>query len=101
MVLVNVDFSNLKWVLGQILESADIPWGKPGLMWAPDCVCWFIITLKQTFFLFKIFKDGVYYFYFPHVLEGDEWLIGVCASKEPAANFVYVDYIHNISSLIG
>lgn len=37
---------------GEILNSSQVPWGRKegGFMWAPDCA----------------YKDGTYYFYFPH-----------------------------------
>jgi hypothetical protein len=67
---------------GQILESSQVPWGRPegGFMWAPDCA----------------FKNGVYYFYFPHPSGTDwnnTWKIGVATSTEPAANFTVQGYL--------
>ncbi|WP_197172120.1 family 43 glycosylhydrolase [Novipirellula aureliae] len=57
---------------GEILHSRDVPWsGGPGAMWAPDCV----------------YKDGLYYFYFPHHNVEKEWEIGVATSKKPASDF--------------
>ncbi len=67
---------------GQILEASDVPWGRPdgGFMWAPDCA----------------YKNGTYYFYFPHPSETDwnnSWKIGVATSSEPAANFTVQGYL--------
>ena len=61
---------------GEILNSSQVPWGRKegGFMWAPDCA----------------YKDGTYYFYFPHPSDtkwNNSWKIGVATSKEPAANF--------------
>src|SRR5246127_3476887 len=43
---------------GVILQASDVSWGRPegGFMWAPDCA----------------YKNGVYYFYFPHP-SGSNW----------------------------
>lgn len=62
---------------GQILQARDVPWSRPegGFMWAPDC----------------IFRNGTYYFYFPHPSDSkwnDSWKIGVATSKSPAKDFV-------------
>jgi beta-xylosidase len=51
---------------GEILHSSQVEWGREegGFMWAPDCA----------------YKNGVYYFYFPHLTESDfkgNWNIGV------------------------
>ena len=67
---------------GEILNSSQVPWGRKegGFMWAPDCA----------------YKDGTYYFYFPHPSDtkwNDSWKIGVATSKEPAANFTVQGYI--------
>lgn len=58
---------------GEVLHSRDVPWsGGPGAMWAPDCV----------------FRDGIYYYYFPHHNnKGKEWEIGVATSTKPASDF--------------
>jgi Glycosyl hydrolases family 43 len=76
---------------GQILESSEVPWGRPegGFMWAPDCA----------------YKNGTYYFYFPHPTgSGKEWnstwKIGVATSKEPAAHFKVKGYIKGLKSMI-
>jgi len=73
----------INWVdHGMIVAARDVPWGVPIMMgdreatfmWAPDC----------------IYKDGKYYFYFPHPYGptwNDTWRIGVAVSDEPAANF--------------
>ncbi|WP_445585761.1 family 43 glycosylhydrolase [Sunxiuqinia sp. A32] len=74
---------------GEILRAEDVDWGRSegGFMWAPDCA----------------FKDGTYYFYFPHP-SGDEWnstwKIGVATSSEPAANFAVQGYIEGLKSMI-
>jgi len=67
---------------GEILSAADVPWGRPegGFMWAPDCA----------------FRNGTYYFYFPHPSESrwnDTWKIGVATSKYPHKDFTCQDYI--------
>ncbi|SMP78490.1 Glycosyl hydrolases family 43 [Neorhodopirellula lusitana] len=57
---------------GEILHSRDVEWsGGPGRMWAPDCV----------------YKDGLYYYYFPHYNTDQEWEIGVATSDKPASDF--------------
>lgn len=67
---------------GQILHSSQVDWGckDGGFMWAPDCA----------------YKNGTYYFYFPHP-SGDDWnstwKIGVATSREPAANFTVQGYL--------
>lgn len=71
---------------GQIVEAADVPWGKkPSLaggatfMWAPDCV----------------YRNGKYYFYFPHPNDdpwNDHWKIGIAVSDNPASDFVVLDH---------
>lgn len=71
---------------GQIVEAADVPWGKkPSLaeeatfMWAPDC----------------IYNDGKYYFYFPHPSDdpwNDNWKVGIAVSDNPSSNFVVLDH---------
>lgn len=65
---------------GEILNSSQVPWGRPegGFMWAPDCA----------------YKDGTYYFYFPHPSGTDwnnTWHVGIATSREPAANFTVLD----------
>ncbi len=67
----------VNWVdHGEILRSSQVPWGRPegGFMWAPDCA----------------YKNGTYYFYFPHPSGTDwnnTWKVGIATSSEPAANF--------------
>ena len=49
----------VNWVdHGQILQASDVPWGRAegGFMWAPDCA----------------YKNGTYYFYYPHP-SGTAW----------------------------
>ena len=67
---------------GEILNSSQVSWGRPegGFMWAPDCA----------------FKDGTYYFYFPHPSGSDwnnTWKIGVATSTDPASGFEVQGYI--------
>ncbi|MDR0422910.1 MAG: family 43 glycosylhydrolase [Proteiniphilum sp.] len=71
---------------GQIVEAADVPWGrKPSLadgatfMWAPDCIR----------------KNGRYYFYFPHPSDdpwNSNWRIGIAVSDRPASGFTVLDH---------
>jgi beta-xylosidase len=79
----------INWVdHGQIVEAADVPWGKkPSLkggatfMWAPDCM--------------YNPKDGKYYFYFPHPNDdpwNNNWRIGIAVSDKPASDFVVLDH---------
>lgn len=58
---------------GEILHSRDVEWGTPtgGNMWAPDCV----------------YKDGTYYYVFPHRDADMVWQLGVATSKDPASGF--------------
>lgn len=70
---------------GEILRAGDISWGRPegGFMWAPDCA----------------FKDGTYYFYFPHPSGTDwntTWKIGVAKSSKPASDFTSAGYIEGL-----
>jgi hypothetical protein len=70
---------------GQIVQASDVPWGRPegGFMWAPDCV----------------FRNGTYYFYFPHPSESawnKTWKIGVATSKKPASDFKVQGYIEGM-----
>lgn len=80
----------IDWVdHGEILNSGQVPWGRRegGYMWAPDCA----------------YKDGTYYFYFPHpsgTNTGPTWKIGIATSKEPAANFKVQGYIEGVPSFI-
>jgi beta-xylosidase len=67
---------------GEILRADQVAWGRPegGFMWAPDCA----------------YKDGTYYFYFPHP-SGSEWnqtwKIGVASSAKPASDFKPLGFI--------
>jgi beta-xylosidase len=70
---------------GEILNSGQVEWGRPegGFMWAPDCV----------------YKDGTYYFYFPHPSGTDwnnTWKIGIATSDKPASGFKVQGYIKDI-----
>ena len=73
----------IDWVdHGEFMRASDVPWGRPegGFMWAPDCA----------------FKDGKYYFYFPHPSLSrwnDSWLIGVAVSSRPDGGFKNVGTI--------
>ena len=74
---------------GEILNSSQVPWGRKegGFMWAPDCA----------------YKDGTYYFYFPHPSEtitDHSWKIGIATSKEPASGFKVIGYIKGVPSYI-
>ena len=75
---------------GEILHSDQVTWGrkKGGFMWAPDCA----------------YKDGVYYYYFPHPSTdknfSKSWKIGVATSTKPASDFRVQGYIEGIKSLI-
>lgn len=68
---------------GQILEAANVPWAQPladggKFMWAPDCA----------------YKDGKYYFYFPHADKdpwNSNWKIGIAVSDKPASDFVVLN----------
>jgi len=67
---------------GEILRASQVAWGRPegGFMWAPDCC----------------YKDGTYYFYFPHPSGSawnKTWKIGVATSSKPASDFRPVAYI--------
>ena len=70
---------------GEILRSENVEWGRPegGFMWAPDCA----------------YKDGTYYFYYPHPSGTDwnnTWKVGVATSKKPAGNFKDQGYMPGI-----
>ena len=70
---------------GEILSSEQVPWGRPegGFMWAPDCA----------------YKNGTYYFYFPHPSGTDwnnTWKIGIATSDKPASGFKVQGYIEGL-----
>lgn len=70
---------------GEILRSEQVQWGRPegGFMWAPDCM----------------YKNGVYYFYYPHPSGSDwnnTWKVGVATSTEPAGNFTDMGFIEGV-----
>lgn len=72
---------------GQILESSQVPWGREegGFMWAPDCV----------------YKNGTYYFYFPHPSGTDwnnTWKVGIATSKYPDRDFKVQGYIEGLGN---
>ncbi len=74
---------------GEILSSKDVAWGRKegGFMWAPDCA----------------FKDGTYYFYFPHPSDTEwntSWKIGVATSQSPASGFKSQGYIQGLEPMI-
>ncbi|MGB8454479.1 MAG: family 43 glycosylhydrolase [Anaerocolumna sp.] len=74
---------------GEILNASQVPWGRPegGFMWAPDCA----------------YKNGTYYFYFPHPSGtdwGSTWKVGVATSNKPASDFTVQGYIPGLESLI-
>lgn len=65
---------------GEIVRASQVPWGRPegGFMWAPDCA----------------YKNGKYYFYFPHPSESNvapSWKIGIAVSDNPASGFTVLD----------
>lgn len=65
---------------GEILNSGDVAWGRTegGFMWAPDCA----------------YKNGKYYFYFPHPSGSDwnnTWRVGIAVSDKPASDFKVLD----------
>ena len=64
---------------GEILHSRDVSWGtkRGGYMWAPDCA----------------YKNGIYYYYFPHKNTENVWEIGVATSKKPASDFKVQGYV--------
>lgn len=76
----------VNWVdHGEILSSDQVEWGRPegGFMWAPDCA----------------YKNGIYYFYFPHPSGTDwnhTWKIGIATSDKPASDFEVQGYIEGI-----
>jgi len=72
---------------GEILNANQVSWGRKegGFMWAPDCV----------------YKNGIYYFYFPHPAGTDwnkSWKIGMATSKKPASDFKPAGYIKGLSA---
>ncbi|MDR2472758.1 MAG: glycoside hydrolase N-terminal domain-containing protein [Tannerella sp.] len=72
---------------GEILHSSQVEWGRKegGFMWAPDCA----------------YKNGTYYFYFPHPSGTDwnnTWKIGVATSKSPVKDFKVQGYFAGIDS---
>ena len=74
---------------GEILSSEQVPWGRKegGFMWAPDCA----------------YRNGTYYFYFPHPSEtdwNDSWKIGVATSNKPAEGFKVQGYIEGMDPMI-
>jgi alpha-L-fucosidase 2 len=78
----------VNWVdHGEILNSSQVPWGRKegGFMWAPDCA----------------YKNGTYYFYFPHPGGTDwnnTWKVGVASSKSPDKDFTVQSYFAGIDS---
>lgn len=74
---------------GEILNASQVPWGRKqgGFMWAPDCA----------------YKNGVYYFYFPHPSDSSwntSWKIGIATSISPDSGFTCQGYIPGLESLI-
>jgi len=73
---------------GEILRASQVAWSGPpgGFMWAPDCA----------------YKNGTYYFYFPHPSDpsstnwNNTWKIGVATSIEPARGFTSIGYIQGV-----
>ena len=64
---------------GEILNSSQVEWGRKGggFMWAPDCV----------------YKNGTYYFFFPHKNAEEVWEVGVATSQKPASDFKVQGFI--------
>jgi len=67
---------------GEIVNASQVPWGRKegGFMWAPDCV----------------YKNGTYYFYFPHPSGTDwnkTWKVGIATSESPTSGFVVQGYL--------
>ncbi|MCH5238867.1 MAG: family 43 glycosylhydrolase [Muribaculaceae bacterium] len=67
---------------GEILNASQVEWGCPqgGFMWAPDCA----------------YKNGKYYFYFPH--PDDEawwhtWQTGIAVSDYPDRDFKVIGFL--------
>jgi len=55
-----------------------------GFMWAPDCA----------------FKNGTYYFYYPHKDKNEKWRIGVATSTKPQGPFTDIgNYIEGTSAI--
>jgi beta-xylosidase len=70
---------------GEILRADQVSWGRTegGFMWAPDCA----------------FKDGKYFFYFPHPSGSswnETWKIGVAISSHPAGGFTNAGFITGV-----
>jgi len=70
---------------GEILRASQVEWGRAegGFMWAPDCA----------------FKDGKYYYYFPHpsgTAWNKTWKIGVAISTKPASDFKSAGFIQGL-----
>ncbi len=69
---------------GEVLNSKDVKWGNSGYMWAPDCA----------------YKNGKYYFYFPHIDKKGKWRTGVAISDKPQGPFIPEDnYIEGTSGI--
>lgn len=79
---------------GEIMNAATVRkhdgWGSDGFMWAPDCV--------------YNPSDGLYYFYFPHPSENENWnttwRIGVAVSRYPDREFYVVGHIKDMPAAI-
>ena len=70
---------------GEILRAEQVSWGREegGFMWAPDCV----------------YKNGTYYFYFPHPSGTDwnnTWKIGIATSQYPDRDFQDQGYMQGL-----
>lgn len=63
---------------GQAFHSSNVSWGitNGGFMWAPDCA----------------YKNGIYYFYYPHLDSTSYWRIGVATSALPQGPFVDIGH---------
>ncbi len=72
---------------GEILNSGQVEWGRPegGFMWAPDCA----------------YKNGKYYFYFPHPSGSDwnsTWKVGIAISDKPDRDFKVWGYLKDLGN---
>ncbi len=70
---------------GEILRASQVSWGRPegGFMWAPDCA----------------YRNGTYYFYFPHPSGSDwnkTWKVGVATSAKPTSDFKAGGFIEGV-----
>ena len=89
----------LNWTdYGEIFKADDVPWhtgtftNNSKFMWAPDCV----------------YKNGKYYYYFPHPSQNSDdetgswrenWRTGIAVSDHPASNFTILpEYLKGLNN---